>query len=375
MCSRRSSLLRRLLGGVWVALTFATALCVCGATAAAQWQMQQSNTTASLRGIAAVPAKAGPPMIAWASGTNGTVLRTIDGGDRWTACTIPPDAAKLDFRGVQAFDEMTAIVMSSGPGDQSRLYKTTDGCKSWKLLFTNPHKDGFWDAINAADQENMILLGDPVDGQFVIEATDDGGRTWTREHTAANLDREGAFAASNSSLLVDWSNSPAIFGSGGVLGARLFLRRDAAPNTAPFWMAEAMPAFAKGDGAGIFSLGHRDWLHLAAVGGDYTKPDATIGTAALTSDGGKTWQAASATPNGYRSAVAWDEAAKTWITVGPNGTDISTDDGRNWRALKPSAGDAAGADRDWNALSLPFVVGPKGRIGKLEPSALAAAPR
>jgi hypothetical protein len=56
--------------------------------------------------------------------------------------------------------------------------------------------------------------------------------------------------------------------------------------------------------------------------------------------------------------------------VGPNGTDISTDDGRDWRALHPAGDDAADADRRWNALSLPFVVGPKGRIGKLRPEAL-----
>ena len=59
-------------------------------------------------------------------------------------------------------------------------------------------------------------------------------------------------------------------------------------------------------------------------------------------------------------------------TVGPNGTDISTDDGRNWRALRPdpALGEAADADEHWNALSLPFVVGPHGRIGKLRPDAL-----
>ena len=71
-----------------------------------------------------------------------------------------------------------------------------------------------------------------------------------------------------------------------------------------------------------------------------------------------------APPHGFRSAVAYDSAANVWITVGPNGTDTSADDGRNWRALKPSAADAPDADRNWNALSLPFVVGPKGRIGK-----------
>ncbi len=85
--------------------------------------------------------------MAWASGTNGTVLRTEDGGYLWQACAVPPGAEHLDFRGIQAFDANTAIVMSSGKGDLSRLYKTTDGCQTWKLVFTNPDKDGFWDAI------------------------------------------------------------------------------------------------------------------------------------------------------------------------------------------------------------------------------------
>jgi hypothetical protein len=71
-------------------------------------------------------------------------------------------------------------------------------------------------------------------------------------------------------------------------------------------------------------------------------------------------------PNGYRSAVAYDPNVNTWIAVGPSGTDISTDDGRNWRALKPKPTDELDADKNWSALSLPFVVGPNGRIGRLE---------
>src|SRR5271163_3385664 len=131
-------------------------------TCHAQFDIEESHTTASLRGIHNVGGG-----VAWASGTNGTVLRTEDGGYLWQTCNIPPGAEKLDFRGIQAFDENAAIVMSSGPGDQSRLYKTTDGCQTWKLLFTNPDPTGFVDAITAS-RFGATVLGDPVNRQFEI---------------------------------------------------------------------------------------------------------------------------------------------------------------------------------------------------------------
>jgi photosystem II stability/assembly factor-like uncharacterized protein len=110
------------------------------AAAQAQWQILPTPTTADLRGIHAVS-----PEIAWASGTKGTVLRTVDAGAHWAICPVPPDAEHLDFRGVQAFDAQTAIVMSTGKGPISRLYKTTDACQTWKLVFTNPDPEGFWE--------------------------------------------------------------------------------------------------------------------------------------------------------------------------------------------------------------------------------------
>jgi hypothetical protein len=124
--------------------------------------------------------------------------------------------------------------------------------------------------------------------------------------------------------------------------------------------------------SGIYSFAFSADLVGVAVGGDYTKQVARDHTAATTADGGMSWKAASSFPSGYRSSVAYDKTTKTWITVGPNGTDISTDDGRNWHALKPSPNEAPDTDQHWNALSLPFVVGPHGRIGVLPPDALKA---
>jgi hypothetical protein len=363
-------------------------------TAHAQWDIQHSGTTADLRGIASVGAG-----IAWASGSNGTVLRTEDSGYLWQRCTVPPGADKLDFRGIQAFDANTAIVMSSGKGDLSRLYKTTDGCQTWKLVFTNPDKDGFWDALSfhmgrpvlAGSQTsknlNGYLVGDPVGGNFVIYRTIDSGTTWTRWHDDNNerpataQPGEDLFAASNTSLVTPGYNGPFTFVTGGASGSELFMAQPHSPLDAGYWLAfsKIILPFKRDESAGAFSIASRfpassPFPDFMIVGGDYKHPEIGSESAfyvpAPRHPFSKRIYTATTPPHGYRSAVAYDAATNTWITVGPNGTDISTDDGRNWRALKPTATEPPDADQHWNALSLPFVVGPHGRIGVLNPAAL-----
>src|ERR1019366_7502192 len=94
---------------------------VLSATALAQPapQTQTSHTTESLRGVSAVSRN-----IAWASGTHGTYLRTTDAGRTWIPAQVP-GAESLDFRAVVAFSATEAFLMSAGPGDQSRIYRTS----------------------------------------------------------------------------------------------------------------------------------------------------------------------------------------------------------------------------------------------------------
>ena len=359
---------------------------ISSAAICAQWQMEDSHTTADLRGVDSVGGG-----VAWASGTNGTVLRTEDGGYLWQACSIPPGAEHLDFRGIQAFDANTAIVMSSGQGDLSRLYKTTDGCQTWKLLFTNPDKDGFWDAVTA-DKKSGLVVGDPVGGRFAMFASIDGGlEKWERFGELSNFkhfrfeptpyEGEELFAASNSSAK-GLPEAGVVFATGGPKGAFFAYGIWTEFKGYPLAGFAKLPLpLAKGMSAGAFSFAcaekkpFRSTLRCVTVGGDYLLPDSPYGTAAYSDDvddPGKRWRASKTLPHGYRSAVAYAASSKTWITVGPNGTDISTDDGRSWRAMHPDPAllEAPDADRSWNALSLPFVVGPYGRIGKLDPQVL-----
>jgi photosystem II stability/assembly factor-like uncharacterized protein len=346
-------------------------LMTCG-VAQAQWQMQDSHTTADLRGIHNVGGG-----VAWASGANGTVLRTEDGGQLWQTCAVPPGAEHLDFRGIQAFDAKTAIVMSSGKGDLSRLYKTTDACRSWKLDSSNEEPSGFWDAVvfqhgnygfAIGDSHTGVLIGDPVRDRFQTEVMLLGNGWYIDDFGCTAPDGQSAFAASNSSAFV-FGSRRYVLGTGGTAGANVYvsplLHSGASSDSC---QRVQVPMRGGTESSGIFSVFFRDLKHGMVVGGDYTKPEDAERTAAWTSNTGSEWHAAQSNPRGYRSSVAYDDAIKTWITVGPNGTDISIDDGKNWRAIHPDTAlsEAPDADRNWNALSLPFVVGPKGRIGKLD---------
>lgn len=329
-------------------LPFALAAIFAVVSASAQWNIAATDSTAALRGIHHL----GTGVI-WASGENGTVLRSEDDGYLWQHCDVPPGAENLDFRAVFAWDANHAMVMSSGQGRNSRLYETTDGCATWRLLFENPDRDGFWDALTFRRRAGFIL-GDPVGGRFAIYRSNDLGHHWHRDDSsglAAAPDGESVFAASNSALVIR-PDSELVFATGGIGGARLF-------RSAKFgnWSATRLPLAGGKPSAGAFSIAFRDDRHGIAIGGDYKEPARTAGTAAWTSDGGLTWHSASGLPAGYRSSVGWEQRSRVWITVGPNGSDLSRDDGHTWKRFDWAS---------WNALSLPWVAGANGRIASLD---------
>ena len=335
-------------------------------SAHAQFKILDGKTTASLRGIDAVS-----QQVAWASGSGGTVLLTTDGGATWKHCAVPPGGEKLDFRGVRGRDGKTALTMASGKGTASAVYKTTDGCESWKLVFANPDPDGFFDALQRLRYGAYFLVGDPVSGRFRAFSSTDGGTTWHRDDRPGldAVKSAGAFAASNSGLIAPIETkdgSILLFATGAtdVGSPKVFAKGKTS------WSSASVAMPANGSTSGIFSLASFGSTTVA-VGGDYRKPTETAGTAAFSTDLGEHWQPSRTMPSGYRSAVAFNEASKRWIAVGPSGTDVSRNHGIDWAPLKPSADDAADADKNWNAISLPFVVGSKGKIGKLKPGILA----
>ena len=350
-----------------IALLTSVLFCALSITVPAQWIKQNVNSTASFRGLSVVNEK-----VVWASGTGGTVIRTIDGGKTWDVMTVP-GADKLDFRDIEAFDTNTAYILSIGNGESSRIYKTIDGGKTWQLEFTNDNQKAFFDAIACFDRETCFAMSDPVDGKFVLIKRSPGVNSrigirtpkWLPlDNSALNAKQgEAAFAASGTCLIAQGKNS--LFLVTGGSAARVFR----SPDRGVSWAVSDTPIVKGTSGSGIFSIAMFDDKNGVIVGGNYEKPDESGSKLAFTSDGGQSWRSGSGL-TGYRSGVAYVDLEHQFgkysdegilIAVGTNGTDLSFDLGRTWKGLSNDSCNSVQA----KGKSAVWAVGPNGFVGVL----------
>jgi len=325
-----------------------------------QWNAQQSGTTASLHGLSIVDAR-----VVWASGTGGTFVRTIDGGETWQAGAVP-GGEKLDFRDVYAVDAGTAYLMSIGNGDESRIYKTTDAGKTWSLQYTEQKPKAFLDCMAFWSATRGIVVGDAVDGRAELLTTSDGGAHWTpvpSESVPPAKAGEGSPAsgtciATHSEKKGTREIRHAWFVTENA--SRVFHTADAGRT----WMTVSEAPLVTGLNQGVFSIAVADANRLVIVGGDYDHPQLLKPNSAYSDDGGGTWKESSRRPAGYRWCVAIvpDTAGPTAFAVGPTGMDYSIDGGKNWgRMNEVEANTVAFADAHHG-----WAVGGKGLILKFE---------
>jgi len=323
---------------------------------APELEAQVSGTNALLIAVSVVDS-----LVVWASGANGTWVRTVDGGTTWRAGVVP-GAEALQFRDVHALDPSNAWLLSIGEGEQSRIYRTRDAGATWTLQFTNREARGFFDCFGFWDANTGFAFSDSFDGRFLLMETTNGGATWTEVPPSrlppANPG-EGSFAASGTCVAVH-GDSRAWIGTGASpAGARVLRTTDRGRT----WQVATTPIVA-GDAAGIASVAFRDANHGAALGGDMGAPTARTDNVALTADGGATWQLGGRpTFAGAVYGAAWVPRAPrpTLVAVGPGGVSVSDDGGRAWTPIDSlthwGIGMAA-PDRGW-------IVGPRGRIHRI----------
>jgi len=311
------------------------------------WEEVKRPCNAHLRGLDI----AGDGTI-WASGTEGTVLKSADSGKTWSVYQIE-HARAFDLRDIEAIDSNTAITMSSGNG--VRMYKTTDGGRQWSLAYENADSAQFFDALDFNGSVGWAY-GDPQDGAFQLLASQNQGDSWAvydANHLPSALSNEGGYAASGTGLIL--TKSWLGFAVGGGTHSR-FIRAGADSS----WQAFVVP-MTSSPGAGIFSMAF--WSDDAgiAVGGNYVDSTRSDSNAAYTTDGGIHWNLCQSSPSGYRSCGASNHDGSMLIATGRTGTDISTDGGKTWQLISEN-GYFSAVIIEGQAIG----VGRYGKIGVLE---------
>lgn len=273
-----------------------------------QWKIQNTGTTASFRSLAVVNKN-----VVWAGGSRGVVLKTTNGGKNWEVLNVK-NADSLEFRGIAAFDAKTAWLMSAGEAETgaAKIFKTTDGGLSWKIVFETTEKGVFLDCLKMKNRTSGFVLGDPINGKSYLLRTNDAGESWQRVHNLPDmLPNEASFAASNSNIAIQ-ENSTWI-----ATQSRIFYSE----NDGKTWTTQQTP-FQQGTTSGIFGLHFWNKKEGVAVGGDYIKDKETYNNIAKSTDGGASWDFMSnALPQGLKESAAMLPNSRL-LVVGTSGTGM-----------------------------------------------------
>lgn len=311
------------------------------------WEMKDTPTEASLRALSPISED-----IVWASGSGGVWMRTVDSGKSWDHGLIA-GLDNVDFRSIQGINAEIAIAASAG--QPAVIYKTIDGGENWKLV----HQEGemaFFDGISFVDLERGYVFGDPVDGQWMILETLNGGDSWFPLLDAPMAaEGEAGFAASASSFLA--YDNYLWLGTGGT-ESNLWESEDQGKT----WKKNDSPLIHGESSQGIFSITLGSKGEVVAVGGDYLAPEETRGNAAIFVIDDKSWAKLDAAPLGFRSGVTYFSKYHWLLTVGTSGSDFSTDGGKSWRSFSEEGFHAIKVSETEGSV---WASGAKGKVARL----------
>lgn len=271
--------------------------------------------------------------------------------DEWSTAIQNYDTLNLEFRAVARTANDFFMLSIESP---ALLFKTGE-YGTMEMVYKEDHEGAFYDAIQFWNSQEGIAIGDPTDGCMSIIITRDGGESWNKlpcESLPKIMDGEAAFAASNTNIAV--VGDKAWVATGGKTSRILF-----SADKGTSWDVVETPMIAGESTTGIYSIDFYDEKIGFAIGGDYTKPDATVANKMRTSDGGRTWElVGDGQEPGYRSCVQYvpNSMGRELVAIGFKGIDYSSDAGRTWthlsdegfytlRFLNDSVAYAAGKER------------------------------
>ena len=284
---------------------------------------------------------------------DGTVTRTDDGGDTFSGRTAVPGTrasgggstpTDVAFTGPE-----TGVAVTGGP--QARIYRTTDGARSWTVVQS---ADAGFRAVRFVDATTGYAVG----GNSALFATTDGGETWSRRALAVDsppATLTGIRCASPDTCLIATESGDRVFRTtdGGATARAVSLATEPV-----FAAAFANEARVVGVGAqGTTVLSDDGGLNYRPSGGrlpgTYTGVRAASptvayalganGALARTTDGGQSWSEGSVSTSEDVRDVSFP-TADTGFALDTGGALLRTDNaGRSWRILNTGASVAPSA--------------------------------
>ncbi|OFY74876.1 MAG: hypothetical protein A2275_06000, partial [Bacteroidetes bacterium RIFOXYA12_FULL_35_11] len=263
----------------------------------------------------------------WAKAYDGTnpsayireFTRTNDGGSTWTPGTISfTNSANFGVSNIFAVDYNTAYAcMFPISGTGGKIIKTTNGGSTWQEQTTATFTDSWANVVHFFNATDGFAMGDPVNSEFCIYTTSNGGTTWTQV-AGANIPNAQTDECGITNLY------------------------QAVGNTV--WFTSNMGRVYKSTNKGatwtVATTGFTDVFTM-------TFKDANVGFAVLsaapytikkTINGGTTWT--TVTPTGYLVSSAKlifvPGTASTWVNVASypgKGSSFSTDDGASFNNI------------------------------------------
>ena len=313
-----------------------------------------SGRNISLRGLSVVNND-----VFWASGNNGAVARSTNGGKtiQWLSVA---GYEKRDFRDIEAFDSSTAIIMAVD--NPAVILKTTDAGKNWKKVYERDMPGMFLDAMGFENGQHGICVGDPINSRFWMVETTDGGETWTdippqmRPMAEAG---EAMFASSGTNLQFLPGNKTYQYGfvSGG-MESRLFLFTGDMQRPYAVLALDILRE-QESRGANSWAVNGNKWF---VIGGDYKLPDIGKYNHTYSENAGRSWDTGMQPVSGYKSCVVWMDA-NNLVACGTSGVDISIKGMGKWRHISDRQFHVVQKARNGTAV---YFAGAYGKIGKLK---------
>lgn len=319
----------------------------------AQWTEQGTGFDVEFRGLSQIQIIDANTV--WALAYDGSgggeniqeFTRTTDGGTTWTAGQIAIGDDTLEINNLCAVSAdvawVSAIINVAAPGDQSSngvgfIFKTTDGGASWEQQLSAGFQvagTSFLNAVYFFDENVGIAYGDPLNGEYEIWRTTNGGTDWTLVPAASIVNP----------LANEFGYNSLPIYAGGTLRfttnrGRLYKSSDMGAT----WTANQVTALTDfgadtQNGTAIFRDANNGYVLRTVRTGTLPANYVFTRTFSTTVDGGTTWSTF-APFTGTRYIINYIPGTTTIVATSaaaPVGTSVSTNNGSTWISVESTA--------------------------------------